>query len=382
MITYELLQQYWWLLISVVGGALGFLLFVQGGQMMIYSLARTEDEKKLLINVLGRKWEYTFTTLVTFGGALFASFPAFYATSFGGAYWLWMLILICFVLQAISYEFQNKPGNIFGSKTYRALLYLNGLLGTVLLGVAIGTFFTGADFRVDTAAITNIVNPAMSSWGNGWYGLDAIANPRNLALGLAVFFLARTLALLFFKNRVDNKELEGRFGKYLWYNSVPFVVFFLVFLVWTLLSEGYALNRATGEIFMEPYKYLNNLVQMPLIGVLFVAGVLAVLYGIARSLLRSEYRKGIWWSGAGTVVVVGCLLLITGWNDTAFYPSSTDIQSSLTIYNASSSFFTLKVMSIVSLVIPFVAAYIIYAWRSLEKRRSTVKEIKEDEHSY
>ena len=380
MVTYAFLQHYWWFLISLLGGLLTFLLFVQGGQSMLFSLPRNEGHKKIMVSILGRKWEYTFTTLVTFGGALFASFPLFYSTSFGGAYWLWMLILLSFVLQAISYEFRARPGNIFGTRTYDIFLFVNGVLGTLLVGVAGATFFTGSDFTVSRDNITLIGSPVISQWGNQWHGLDALANVRNLALGLAVLFLARTLALQMFINRSGDESLTARCRRLVLYNAVPFVLFFLVFTIWTLVGYGYAADPVTGEVSLEKYKYFTNMVEMPAVGILFLLGVVAVLYGIAASAFCSNGRRGIWFSGVGTVVTVTCLLLVAGYNSTAFYPSSTDLQSSLTIFNASSSPFTLKVMSIVSLLIPFVLIYIIYAWRSLEKRRATVEEAEGDGH--
>jgi len=382
MITYDFLQHYWWLLISLVGGLLTFLLFVQGGQSLLFSLPKSDDERRIMLNVLGRKWEYTFTTLVTFGGALFASFPLFYSTSFGGAYWVWIVILLSFVLQAISYEFHSKPGNIFGGKTYRIFLFINGIIGTFVIGVAVATFFTGSDFTVGKENITNIASPVISRWGNEWHGLEALANVRNLCLGLAVLFLARSLALLFFVNRVNHPDLEARSKKALWYNAVPFVVFFLVFVIWTFLSEGYAVDPATKQVYMEKYKYFLNLWQMPVVLVIFIVGVLGVLYGIGATLACKNYRKGIWFAGAGTVFTVCCLLLITGYNNTAFYPSYADLQSSLTIQNASSSEFTLQAMSIVSLIIPFVLAYIFYAWNALEKKRTDIEDVKGDDHAY
>jgi len=382
MITYSFLQHYWWFIISLLGGLLAFLLFVQGGQSMLFSLSKTEDERRLLVNVLGRKWEFTFTTLVTFGGAFFASFPLFYSTSFGGAYWVWMAILFCFTMQAVSYEFQSKPGNVYGINTYRSLLFINGLLGTFLIGVAIATFFTGSDFAVNKGNITNQLAPVISQWQNPWHGLEALLNLRNLSLGLAVFFLARSQALLFFINRLDNPALEIRSRKYLWYNALPFVVFFLVFVIWTLLSDGFAVDQTTGVVSLEKYKYFTNLMEMPVILCFFLLGVVAVLYGIGRSLLSAKFKSGIWYSGAGTVVTVCCLLLIAGYNNTAFYPAFPDLQSSLTIFNASSSLFTLKVMSWVSLIIPFVIAYIIYAWRAMEKHRTDLDDVNNDHHAY
>ncbi len=347
---------------------------------MLFSLPKNDGQRKIMINILGRKWEYTFTTLVTFGGALFASFPLFYSTSFGGAYWLWMIILFSFVLQAVSYECRSRTGNIFGSKTYDVFLMLNGLLGTFLIGVVVGTFFTGSDFTVNMDNITNVASPVISRWGNSWHGLEAIADPRNAALGLAVLFLARTLALQLFINRVDDPEMETRSRKTMWYNALPFVVFFLIFVVWTFLFAGFAVNPDNGEVYMQPYKYFMNFVEMPVVGIFFVLGVLAVLYGIIIALLCKSSRRGIWFSGVGTVATVCCMLLAAGYNDTAFYPSTADLQSSLTIFTASSSFFTLKVMSIVSLIIPFVVAYIAYAWNSLEKKRTTLSDAENDGH--
>jgi len=382
MITYSFLQQYWWFIISLLGGILAFLLFVQGGQSMLFSLSKTEDERRLLVNVLGRKWEFTFTTLVTFGGAFFASFPLFYSTSFGGAYWVWMAILFCFTLQAVSYEFHSKPGNVFGAKTYRTFLFANGLLGTFLIGVAIATFFTGSDFIVNKANITLQFTPVISQWQNPWHGLEALLSLRNLSLGLAVFFLARSQALLYFINRLNNPTLESRSRKYLLYNSLPFVVFFLVFVIWTLLSEGFAVDPTTGAVSLEKFKYFTNLIEMPVILVFLLLGVVCVLYGIGRSLLSEKFKSGIWFSGVGTVVTVCCLFLIAGYNNTAFYPAYPNLQSSLTIFNASSSLFTLKAMSIVSLFIPLVLAYIFYAWRAMEKNKTDINDVNNDSHAY
>ena len=382
MTTYSILQHYWWFIISLLGGLLAFLLFIQGGQSMLFSLSKTEDEKRLLVNVLGRKWEFTFTTLVTFGGAFFASFPLFYSTSFGGAYWVWMAILFCFIIQAVSYEFQSKPGNTYGKTTYRSFLVINGFLGTFLLGAAIATFFTGSDFTVNKANIAQQLAPAISQWGNGWHGLEALLDPRNWALGLTVLFLARTNALLFFINRLNNKTLEERSYKYLFYNAIPFVVFFLTFVIWTLIDKGYAVDPENGVVSLVQYKYFFNLIEMPVLLILFLLGVVAVLAGIIGSMLSKSFRKGIWLSGAGTVITVCTLLLVAGYNNTAYYPSSTDLQSSLTIFNSSSSEFTLTVMSYVSILIPFVLAYIFYAWRSLEKKRTDIEDINSDHHAY
>lgn len=381
MMTYEFLQHYWWFLISLLGGLLTFLLFIQGGQSMLFSLSKTEDEKRLLVNVLGRKWEYTFTTLVTFGGAFFASFPLFYSTSFGGAYWVWMIILFAFIIQAVSYEFQSKPGNVFGKTTYRSMLYINGLLGTFLIGVAVGTFFTGSDFTVGKGNITDILSPVVSRWGSGWHGLEALLNIQNLLLGLSVFFLARTVALLYFINRLKNEVLEKRSHKFLLYNALPFVVVFVTFVVLLLLSEGYAVDTE-GKVNMEKYKYFFNLVQMPVVGILFLIGVLLVLFGIIASFLKPQFKKGIWFSGLGTVITVTMLFMIAGYNNTAFYPSSADWQSSLTIFNASSSEFTLRAMSWASLLIPVVVVYIFIAWRSMEKKQTDIQDVNDDSHAY
>lgn len=382
MITYSFLQHYWWFLISLLGGILAFLLFVQGGQSMLFSLSKTEDEKRLLVNVLGRKWEFTFTTLVTFGGAFFASFPLFYSTSFGGAYWVWMVILFCFIIQAVSYEFQSKPGNVYGAKTYRSFLFINGLLATFLIGVAIATFFTGSDFIVNKANITQQLAPVISSWGNEWHGLDALFSVRNLTLGAAVFFLARSLAVLFFINRLNHPVLEARSRKYLWYNAIPFVVFFLIFVIWTLFSEGFAVDPATGVVSMEKYKYFTNLIEMPIVLVLFLLGVVAVLFGVIGTWISPKFKKGIWFAGVGTVVTVCSLLLTAGYNNTAYYPATPNLQSSLTIFNSSSSLFTLKAMSLVSLFIPVVLVYIFIAWRAMEKKRIDIDDVNGDDHAY
>ena len=382
MTTYSILQHYWWFIISLLGGLLAFLLFIQGGQSMLFSLSKTEDEKRLLVNVLGRKWEFTFTTLVTFGGAFFASFPLFYSTSFGGAYWVWMIILFCFIIQAVSFEFQSKPGNTYGKTTYRTFLWINGVLGTFLLGAAIATFFTGSDFSVNKGNITQQLAPVISQWGNNWHGLEALLEPRNWALGLTVLFLARTNALLFLINRLNDKMLEERSHKYLYYNAIPFVVFFLTFVIWILVGKGFAVNANTGEVSLEQFKYFHNLIEMPIIAIVFLLGVIMVLTGIIATMISKSFRKGIWLSGAGTVLTVCSLLLIAGYNNTAYYPSSSDLQSSLTIFNSSSSQFTLTAMSYVSILIPFVLAYIFYAWRSLEKKRTDIDDVNNDHHAY
>ncbi|MFV0471211.1 MAG: cytochrome d ubiquinol oxidase subunit II [Paludibacteraceae bacterium] len=384
MITYSFLQHYWWFLVSLLAGILSFLLFVQGGQTLLFSLGKTEDERRLLVNAIGKKWEFTFTTLVTFGGAFFASFPLFYSTSFSGAYWVWMLILFCFVLQAVSYEYQNKPGNLFVPNVYRGFLFTNGLLGTFLIGAAVATFFTGSLFSVNKANLADSIAPVISRWESPWHGLEALANLRNWLLGFAVFFLARSLAVLFFKNRIKSDTLTPKFNKALLMNALPFLVFFLSFLIWTLFAKGFAVDPATKVVSLEPLKYLHNLIQMPIVLIVFLAGVVLVLYGIIVSYLKPQWRMGIWFSGVGTVLTVTMLLLLAGYNNTAYYPSIFgDMSSSLTIENSSSSEFTLKVMSIVSLIIPVVLVYIYFAWRSLEKKQITLDEINDkDSHAY
>ena len=378
MFTYSFLQHYWWFLMSLIAGIFAFLLFVQGGQSMLFSLSKTADEKKLAINVLGRKWHYTFTTLVVFGGAFFASFPLFYSTSFGGAYWMWMVILFCFTLQAVSYEFQSQPGNVYGKNTYKAFLLINGVLGTFLVGVVLGTFFTGSAFTMSKGNIAGVgtVGPVISQWQNSWHGLDALFNLRNLALGFTVLFLSRTMATLYYINRLDHPVLQKRSHKFLIYNAIPFVLFFLIFVIWTFASEGFAVNPETNEIYMEQSKYLNNFLEMPILLVVFVVGVLLVLYGIIISILKPKYRKGIWFAGPGAILTVTMLIFITGINNTSFYPSVADLQSSLTLQNASSSKFTLNAMAWVSLFIPIVIGYIFYAWRALEKTHTSIEEVR------
>lgn len=382
MDTYILLQHYWWFLISLLGALLVFLLFVQGGQSLMFTLGKTELEQKMLINSTGRKWEFTFTTLVTFGGAFFASFPLFYSTSFGGAYWVWILILLSFVIQAVSYEYQAKKGNLLGKKTYQVFLIINGVAGPILLGTAVGTFFSGAEFVVNKEQMTNMAMPVISTWANPWHGLEAVLVVWNVCLGLAVFFLARVLALLYFINNIDNKTILERSRKRLIPETILFLVFFLAFLIHLLVANGFAVNPDTGEVFMQQFKYLFNLIEMPLVLVVLLIGVVAVLFGIGKTLLVSTWKKGIWFSGVGTVLTVLALLLCAGWNNTAYYPSVVNLQSSLTMQNSSSSFFTLKVMSYVSLLIPFVLAYIYYAWRALDLRKINSEEIEKGDHTY
>lgn len=380
--SYIFLQHYWWFIVSLLAALLVFLLFVQGGNSLIFSLGKNEEQRKMIINSTGRKWEFTFTTLVTFGGGFFASFPLFYSTSFGGAYWLWMIILFSFVLQAVSYEFQSKAGNLLGQKTYRIFLVINGIIGPVLLGGAVATFFTGSNFYINKDNVVDTMMPVISSWGNSWHGLDALADIWNVVLGLAVFFLARILGILYFLNNIDDKELNERSRKALLVNTGIFLVFFLSFVVRTLMAEGFAVDPETGVVFMEKYKYLNNFLQMPVVLIVFLVGVVLVLFGIIRGVFSTTFRKGIWFTGIGTVLTVLALLLCAGYNNTAYYPSNLDLQSSLTLSNSCSSEFTLRTMAYVSVLVPFVLAYIFYAWRSIDKKRIDTKEMQGDDYSY
>lgn len=380
--TYIFLQHYWWFLVSLLGALLVFLLFVQGGNSLLFKLGQTEEERTLIVNSTGRKWEFTFTTLVTFGGAFFASFPLFYSTSFGGAYWLWMIILFSFVLQAVSYEFQSKLGNLLGKRTYQYFLVINGVVGPVLLGAAVATFFNGSNFVVEKANLTDDFMPVISHWANGWHGLDAFGDPWNLILGMAVFFLARLLGNMYFINNIRNEQLVARCRRQLISDGVPFLFFFLAFVIRTLLKDGFAVDAQTQEIVMEPYKYFNNLVEMPYLLLLFVLGVAGVLWGLIKSILCTSYTRGIWFAGVGTVLTVLALLLTVGYNHTAYYPSTADLQSSLTLANSCSSMFTLKTMAYVSILVPFVLAYIVYAWRAIDRKPITAEELKEDDHAY
>lgn len=381
-LSYLSLQHYWWAVVALLGAILVFMLFVQGGQTMIYTLGKTDLHRKIIINALGRKWDLTFTTLVTFGGAAFASFPLFYSTSFGGAYWVWMIILFAFIFQAVSYEYRTKPNNFLGEKTYEVFLFINGLLGTILIGTAVGTFFTGSEF-----SINNMNN---STWETPYYGLELAFNFArfgtyiNLSLGLAVFFLARVLASMYFMNSVDNDDILNLSKKQLIRNAIPFLVFFLFFLISILLIDGYGYSETTGVVSMEPNKYLHNLLEIPILGILLLIGIIGVLFGIIRGYFYFEScaSKAIWFTGFGTIVTVFALLLVAGYNNTCFYPSSYDLQSSLTIENASSSKYTLTAMSYVSLLVPFVIAYIWYAWASLNKKKITEEEMKNDTHAY
>lgn len=379
--TYECLQQYWWFLVSLLGALLVFLMFVQGANSMIFSLGANDVERRLIVNSTGRKWEFTFTTLVTFGGAFFASFPLFYSTSFGGAYWLWMIILFSFVVQAVSYEFQNKLGNLLGTRTFQWCLVANGILGPLLLGGAVATFFNGSNFLV---AKDNMVDgfelqPVISSWANASHGLDALLDPWNLVLGFAVFFLARVLGILYVMNNVDDENIRCRGSVRLIGTAVPFVVLFVAFLVHVLLKDGFAYDPSTGVISIVPMKYLDNFITLWYVSLVLVVGVVLVLYGIIRTIVSKTYICGIWPAGIGTVLTVLSLLLCAGLNNTAYYPSLADLQSSLTIANSCSSEFTLQVMSVVSILVPFVLAYIVYAWHSIDKKKLDKEELTTDE---
>lgn len=375
---YTFLQHYWWFIVSLLGALLVFLLFVQGANSLVFSLGHTPDERRLVMNSTGRKWEITFTTLVTFGGAFFASFPLFYSTSFGGAYWLWMVILFSFVLQAVSYEFQNKNGNLLGTRTFQWMLIANGIVGPLLLGGAVATFFNGSNFIVDKDNLMSL-QPVISHWANSSYGLDALLDPWNLVFGMAVFFLARMLGTLYIINNVDDENIRSRASVRLVGCTVAFLVLFLPFLVRTLLKDGYAVAPETGLIVMEPMKYLHNLLTLWPLAVGFVVGVVLLLYGVVRTIVSKAYIGGIWPAGIGVVLVVLCLLLCAGWNSTAYYPSNADLQSSLTIANSCSSEFTLRTMFYVSLLVPFVLAYIVYVWHAMDRKKLTKEEILDDE---
>ena len=382
MITYSFLQHYWWFLVSLLGALLVFLMFVQGANSMVRTLGYTEEGRRLIINSTGRKWEFTFTTLVTFGGAFFASFPLFYSTSFGGAYWLWMIILFTFVLQAVSYEFQNKLGNLLGAKTFQIFLAINGFAGPLLLGGAVATFFEGSNFIVlkDNLIDAQSFTPVISHWANASHGLDALLNPWVLVFGLAVMFLARVLGTLYIINNVNNDDIRSRAGFQLLASSMAFVVLFVVYLIHLLLKDGYAYT-ADGTIVIEPYKYLHNFLDMWYLLIVLLFGVVLVLFAIARSFADKKWIWGIWPAGIGVVMVVLSLLLCAGWNNTAYYPSTADLQSSLTIQNSCSSEFTLTTMAIVSILIPFVLAYIWHAWWSIDQKKLDLKEIADD-HAY
>lgn len=378
MITYEFLQQYWWFLISLLAGLLVFLLFVQGGNALIFMAGKNEDERQLIVNSTGRKWELTFTTLVTFGGAFFASFPLFYSTSFGGAYWVWILILITFVFQAVSYEFQSKKGNLLGKKAFRIFLLLNGCLAPLLIGTAVGTFFTGSQFVVDKNAVADVGAPVISRWMSPWGGLEAVANPFNVEFGLMVMFLAITLGALYMINNIAHDKLAAQAHRALLVAFACFLVFFLIVVVQLVTMEGFAVD-ANGVVTMEKGKYLNNLLAMPAVLIMLLVGAVMLVAGVLLTLIKKPFNKGIWLAGPGTVLAVMALFMIAGYNGTAYYPSTADLQSSLTLSNSSSSEFTLRTMAIVSLIIPFVVAYIAYFWRQMDKKSLTKEELDKGE---
>ena len=378
MITYEFLQQYWWFLISLLGGLLVFLLFVKGGNALIFLAGKTEDERRLLVNSTGRKWELTFTTLVTFGGAFFASFPLFYSTSFGGAYWVWIAILITFVFQAVSYEFQNKAGNLLGKNAFRVFLMHNGLLAPLLIGTAVGTFFTGSSFVVNKDAVADLGAPVISRWMGEWGGLEAVSVPFNVGFGLLVMTLAIVLGALYAINNINHETLREQLRRCLKKAFISFLTILVLVLLLLLTMDGFAVD-ADGVVAMEPYKYLHNLLEMPVVLILFLVGAVLVVAGVALTLFKKGFTRGIWLAGPGTVFVVMALFMIAGYNGTAYYPSTADLQSSLTIQNSSSSEFTLPAMSIVSLIIPFVVAYIAYFWYKMDRRSLTAQELNEEE---
>ena len=378
MVTYEFLQNYWWFLIALLGGLLVFLLFVQGGNALIFLAGKTEDERQLIVNSTGRKWELTFTTLVTFGGAFFASFPLFYSTSFGGAYWVWILILITFVFQAVSYEFQNKAGNLLGKNAFRVFLTINGCLAPLLIGTAVGTFFTGSEFMVNKNAVADIGAPVISRWANSWHGLEAVANPFNVEFGLMVMFLAICLGALYMINNIDDNKLATQLRKSLFICFVGFLIMLVLVLINFITMEGFAVD-AEGVVFMEKGKYLHNLLQMPVVLIMFLIGAVLLVTGVVMTLLKKDFRRGIWFAAPGTVLAVMAIFMIAGYNGTSYYPSTADLQASLTLSNSCSSEFTLKTMAIVSLIIPFVVAYIAYFWRQMDKKSLTKEELETGE---
>ena len=376
MISYDFLQHYWWALIALLGGLFVFLLFVQGGNALIFFAGKEESERQLIVNSTGRKWELTFTTLVTFGGAFFASFPLFYSTSFGGAYWVWILILITFVFQAVSYEFQSKAGNLLGKTPFRVFLTLNGCLAPLLIGTAVGTFFTGSQFVINKNAVSDIASPIISRWATPWHGLEAVVNPFNVEFGLMVTALAICLGALYMINNIANDKLATQLRRSLLISFIAFALMLVLVLVQLFTMEGFAV-AANGTIVMEPYKYLHNLLQMPAVLILFGAGALLLVIGVVLTLTKPSFKRGIWFTAPGTVMAVMALFLLAGYNHTAYYPSTTDLQSSLTLANSCSSEFTLRTMAVVSLIIPFVVAYIAYFWRQMDKKSLTTEELEQ-----
>ena len=378
--TYEFLQNYWWILVALLGGLLVALMFVQGANIHLVNHRLDDVQKRMVLNSTGRKWELTFTTLVTFGGAFFASFPLFYSTSFGGAYWVWVLLLVTFVFQAVSYEFQNKKGNLLGVTGFRIALFANGVLAPFLVGTAVGTFFTGSGFSVDKTAIANPASPVISIWQSPWHGLEALGQGHAVLLGLSVVFLAIILGALYILNNVDDHAVRKQMRGTLKIAAIPFLLFFVAWFVILMLKDGFSVDN-DGVVSMEPYKYLQNFLHQRFVFSLFTVGVLLVLAGMYLGIF-TKHRRGFWFAFPGTVLVVMAVFFLAGFNGTAYYPSLTDLQSSLTIRNSSSSYFTLKVMSWVSLLIPFVVAYIAYAWRAMDHRKITREEIEKTRHKY
>ena len=371
--SYLHLQEYWWFLIGVLAGLFVFMTFVQGGQTLLWTLGKSEEKRDLIVNALGRKWELTFTSLVMFGGALFASFPLFYATSFGGAYYVWMAILFCFIIQAVAYEYRKKPGNVFGERTYEVFLFINGSLGIILIGAALGTLFTGGNFVVN--------DMHLSHWTKATYGLEALLSFFNVAFGFMLFFLARLLAALYFLNAVDDEEITRRARIVLRYESGIFLLLFLYVAGSILTMKGYAYDPKTFAVHVEALKFWHNLLAMPTVAVTLGAGVVLLLWGLALGIF-TQSDKGIWPAGIGTVLTVLALFLLLGYNHTAYYPSLADPQSSLTIQNSSGSRYTLVAMSWVSLLVPVVLGYIVLVWRSMNRTKITVEEVESDHHHY
>lgn len=378
--TYEFLQNYWWVLIALLGGLLVALMFVQGANLQLGNRTLSDTQKRMILNSTGRKWELTFTTLVTFGGAFFASFPLFYSTSFGGAYWVWVLLLVTFVFQAVAYEFQNKKGNLLGAKGFRLALMMNGLLAPFLVGTAVGTFFTGSDFTVNKVAITDSSSPVISTWGNAWHGLEALGQYHAVLLGCTLMFLAAILGALYVLNNVDDDGIRAQMRRSIKRAIGPFLLFFLGWTAILLTRKGYAVSP-DGAVSLEAFKYLHNLLEMPAVLCMLAVGVVLILFSLYLGAF-SKSRKGIWYAMPGTVLVVMSVFFLAGFNGTAYYPSCTDLQSSLYLNNSCSSYFTLKVMSCVSLLIPFVLAYIAYAWRQMDKKKITAQEIEGTIHKY
>ena len=378
MITYEFLQQYWWFLIALLGGILVFLLFVQGANALIFLAGKSEEERTLIVNSTGRKWELTFTTLVTFGGAFFASFPLFYSTSFGGAYWVWVLILVTFIFQSVSYEFQNKAGNLIGKTSFRIFLTLNGCLAPLLIGTAVGTFFTGSQFVIDKNAVGNIAAPVISRWTSAWHGLEAVAEPFNVAFGLMVMCLAVCLGALYLQNNIAHEPLAPRLRRSLLVSFALFLLMFLCVMFQLFTMDGFATD-AQGTVSIQSGKYLHNLLQMPAVLAIFLLGALLLVAGVAANLLRPSFRRGIWLAAPGTILAVMAIFMLAGYNQTAYYPSTANLQSSLTLANSCSSEFTLRTMAVVSLIIPLVVAYIAYFWRQMDKKSLTSEELERGE---